>query len=278
VVRSDCLGEEMKQYTRVLTIAGSDSGGGAGIQADLKAISACGCFGMSAITAITAQNTCGVTDIHPIPISTIESQIRAVLDDIGVDAIKIGMLHSAEVTATVAKVIKEYSCEKVVLDPVMVATSGDCLIEKDGVAVMKSLLFPAVSLITPNVPEAEILSGKKIEDNSDVLKVAEYLSQEFSLSVLVKTGHLENSELVDVLVVHTKSERYTFSNTRIDTKNCHGTGCSLSSAIASYLARGNRLDMAVQLAEEYLHGALEEGAAYKIGKGHGPVHHFYKCW
>lgn len=268
----------MKQYAKVLTIAGSDSGGGAGIQADLKTIGACGCYGMSAITAITSQNTCGVTDIHPVPVSSIESQMRAVFDDIGADAVKIGMLHSAEVISTVARILKEYKCERVVLDPVMVATSGDCLIEEEGVVAMKEILFPVVDLITPNLPEAEIILGKKIGTNDEIYSAAKELASSLSLSVLVKAGHLESDELVDVLAVDGGSEQRKFSNRRIETKNTHGTGCSLSSAIASHLARGFSQEEAVEMAQVYLHEAIERGAAYRIGKGHGPVHHFHRFW
>lgn len=267
----------MKQYKRVLTIAGSDSGGGAGIQADLKAFSACGCFGMSAITAITAQNTMGVTAIHAVPVDVLQAQIRAVIDDIGVDAIKIGMLHSAEVVEGVAAVLKDYSVKNIVLDPVMVATSGDPLIEDDAIAAMQDTLFPLVRLITPNVPEAEILLKDKLETD-DLSMIAEKLADEYSVSVLAKAGHLSGTEVVDVLYDIEKKQIDKFISERIQTRNSHGTGCTLSSAVASFLAKDLELTEAVGTAVNYVHEALAVGAQYSIGQGHGPVHHFHKFW
>jgi len=266
----------MKNYTRLLTIAGSDSGGGAGIQADLKTFSACGCYGMSAITALTAQNTLGVTDIHPVAASFLEAQLRAVLDDIGVDAIKIGMLHSTEVIECVAAVLQEYDCRKVVLDPVMVATSGDKLIEDDAIAALKEILFPVVQLITPNVPEAQLLSGKSIDGAESLKAVAHELAGSHGLAVLLKAGHLSDDYLEDVLVAGTTESSYR--QKRLTTKNTHGTGCTLSSAIASYWGRGFELPDAVGRAEAYLHGAIAQGADYALGQGHGPVHHFHQVW
>lgn len=268
--------EHMKTYTRVLTIAGSDSGGGAGIQADLKTFAACGCYGMSAITALTAQNTLGVTDIHPVAASFLTAQLRAVLDDIGADAIKIGMLHSTEVIECVAAVLEEYDCKKVVLDPVMVATSGNKLIEDDAIAALKEILFPVVQLITPNVPEARLLSGKSIDGAESLKAVAHELADNHGLAVLLKAGHLSDDYLEDVLVAGTTESRYR--QKRLATKNTHGTGCTLSSAIASYWGRGFELPEAVGRAEAYLHGAIAKGADYTLGQGHGPVHHFHQLW
>lgn len=268
----------MRNYTTVLTIAGSDSGGGAGIQADLKTFSACGCYGMSAITAITAQNTCGVNDIHGIPESTIASQIRAVLDDIGTDAIKIGMLHSREVILTVTEVLNEYQCNNIILDPVMVATSGDPLIKEGAITLLKNEMFPLAKLITPNIPETEILTGHTITDNDAMIDAAKQLSKDFSTSVLVKGGHLENQDLVDVLWDDEDQDIKFFKNKRLVTKNSHGTGCTLSSAIAAFSAKGMSLADAILNAEKYLHSAIEAGAQYVIGKGHGPVHHFHNSW
>lgn len=266
----------MKNYTRLLTIAGSDSGGGAGIQADLKTFSACGCYGMSAITALTAQNTLGVTDIHPVPVTFLEAQLRAVLDDIGVEAIKIGMLHSTEVIECVAAILKEYNCPKVVLDPVMVATSGDKLIEDDAIAALKEILFPVVRLITPNIPEAQLLSGKTIAGAESLKAAAHDLAQGHELAVLLKAGHLSDEYLEDVLVFG--SEEHSYRQQRLDTRNTHGTGCTLSSAIASFWGKGFELAEAVNKAEAYLHGALAKGADYSLGQGHGPVHHFHQVW
>lgn len=259
-----------------MTIAGSDSGGGAGIQADLKAFSACGCYGMSAITALTAQNTVGVTDIYPVSVAFLEAQLRAVLDDIGVDAIKIGMLHSTEVIECVAAIIKEYGCGKVVLDPVMVATSGAKLIEDDAIAALREILFPVVQLITPNVPEAQLIAGQEIAGAESLRVVAHALSEEYGLAVLLKAGHLHGEYLEDVLVVADREHRYR--QQRLATRNTHGTGCTLSSAIASFWARGFALAEAVEKAEEYLHGAIAGGAGYSLGQGHGPVHHFHQVW
>ncbi len=268
----------MKEYKRVLTIAGSDSGGGAGIQADLKTFSACGCYGMSAITAVTAQNTKGVRDIHPVPVPCIEAQICAVLDDIGIDAIKIGMLHSSAVISSIASLIEKYECKNIVLDPVMVATSGDPLIEEDAIVALKERLLPLVDLITPNIPEASLLMGKKIEDKNQLVEIARNLGQHYSISVLVKAGHLETKELNDVLWENQRQKTITFSNTRIETQNTHGTGCTLSSAITAFMSRGHSLAESVQKAEEYLQGAIGVGAEYILGKGHGPVHHYFRFW
>lgn len=268
----------MKNYTRLLTIAGSDSGGGAGIQADLKTFSACGCYGMSAITALTAQNTVGVTDIHPVPVPFLEAQIRAVFDDIGVDGVKIGMLHSKEVIECVARLLTEYGCKRVVLDPVMVATSGDPLIREDAIEAMKEILFPAVHLITPNIPEAELLLGRKICGAAELIDAAKELVDAHSLNVLLKAGHLSEDTLEDVLVTAESGKVDIYSNTRLTTKNTHGTGCTMSSAIASYWSKGLELAEAVAEAEEYLHSAIKAGADYAIGGGHGPVHHFHAVW
>jgi hydroxymethylpyrimidine/phosphomethylpyrimidine kinase len=262
-------------YIRTLTIAGSDSGGGAGIQADLKTFSACGCFGMSAITAITAQNTCGVTAIHPVPPAIIAAQIRAILDDIGTDAIKIGMLHSSDVITCVAEILREYGCGNIILDPVMVTTSGHRLMEGDAVATLKKNLFPLASLITPNIPEAEILTGRKISTVDDMIGAAHRLSTEHSLSVLLKGGHGKGETIIDVYREKDNDIEILFENKRIPTKNSHGTGCTLSSAIAAFTGRGESPADAIRFAEEYLHKAITAGSRFSLGKGHGPVHHFF---
>ncbi|MEE4240574.1 MAG: bifunctional hydroxymethylpyrimidine kinase/phosphomethylpyrimidine kinase [Desulfopila sp.] len=266
----------MKRYSRTLTIAGSDSGGGAGIQADLKTFSACGCYGMSAITAITAQNTCAVHDIHPVPAAHIAAQIRAVLDDIGADAVKIGMLHSSEVIITVAALLREYGCSTIILDPVMVATSGDRLIEDSAVDTLVEKLFPLALLITPNIPEAEILTKQKIADRDDMERAARFMSEKFAVSVLLKGGHLGGDQVVDLLWQKNSSRAHFFQSRRMTTANTHGTGCTLSSAIAAFIALGSPLQEAVERGRNYLQGALEAGALFSIGKGHGPVHHFFQ--
>ena len=269
-------GHQMKTYTRVLTIAGSDSGGGAGIQADLKTISACGCYGMSVITAVTAQNTQGVTAIHPVPAPVIDAQIRAVLDDIGADGIKIGMLYSKEAVEHVATVLRDYECSSIILDPVMIATSGDPLVRGEVTGAMKDGLFPLVRLLTPNVPEAESFLGSSI--GHDLADAARQMAGEFSLSVLVKAGHLKGEKLVDVLYEYDSGALTMFENRRIQTVNTHGTGCTLSSAITSFVAKGYTLSDAVRRAEEYLSGAISAGDLYRTGRGHGPVHHFHEFW
>jgi len=267
----------MKSYTRLLTIAGSDSGGGAGIQADLKTFSACGCYGMSAITALTAQNTCGVTAIHPVPVAFLEAQIRAVFDDIGVDAIKIGMLHSVEVIDCVAGLLKEYDCHRVVLDPVMVATSGDKLIQDDAVQAMQEVLFPVVGLITPNIPEAELLLGRTIENDQQLRDACRDLAFAHATAVLLKAGHLTGEDLQDVLFAPGSTE-HVYTSKRQNTRNTHGTGCTLSSAIAAFWGSGLELTEAVDRAEAYLRQAIKAGAKYVLGAGHGPVHHFHAIW
>jgi len=267
-----------KQYKRVLTIAGSDSGGGAGIQADIKTISACGCYAMSAITAITVQNTIGVSDVYPVPPEAIDGQISSVLDDIGADAVKIGMLHSSEVIQTVTNALMKYNLTNLVLDPVMVATSGDKLLQDDAIETLRNTLMPIVRVITPNIPEAEILLGQKINSQHELLQAAKKLSLNGKVSVMLKAGHLTDIELVDVLYNVEDDNILTLKSKRVSTKNTHGTGCTLSSAIASFLAYGLPLDDAVKNAKKYIDQAIVNGAKYSLGKGHGPVHHFFKYW
>ena len=262
-----------KRYNTVLTIAGSDSGGGAGIQADIKAISAMGSYAASAITAITVQNTLGVQAVHPVPLDILRGQIDAVLSDIGADAVKIGMLHSSEVVILVAEMIEKYGITNVVLDPVMVSTSGHRLIEEDAVEVIKSRLLPLARVITPNVPEAEILAGCKIAGEDEFEAIARRLSDNGNVSVLMKAGHLSGDSLVDYFY---NAEDYTITrlqSKRVQTKNTHGTGCTLSSAFAASLAKGENLTDAAISAKRYIEQAIISGAEYEIGKGHGPVNH-----
>jgi hydroxymethylpyrimidine/phosphomethylpyrimidine kinase len=267
----------MKTYKKVLTIAGSDSGGGAGIQADLKTISSLGCFGTSVITAITAQNTLGVTGIHPIPVMMIRKQMEAVLSDIGTDAVKIGMIHSAGIIKTISDVLKKFRLKNIVLDPVMVATSGDRLIEDNTVEAFINYLFPYAEIITPNIPEAEILTGTKIADRDDMIDTARKLLEFGSRSVLVKGGHLKGKFLHDIFFQKSrKGNMRIFTNKFISTNNVHGTGCTLSSAIASFIALGNDTETAVEKAIAYLQGAILHGKDYRTGHGNGPVNHFYK--
>lgn len=266
----------MKHYPTVLTIAGSDSGGGAGIQADIKAISATGSYAASAITAVTVQNTLGVEAVHPVPADIIRRQILCVLSDIGADAVKIGMLHSAEVVLTVRDALLEAGARNIVLDPVMVSTSGHRLIEDSAVEVLARELIPLASVITPNIPEAEILSGRKISGPDELQEIARLLSRGGSVSVLMKAGHLEGDMLTDWFFDASSGECIPLPARKIDTPNTHGTGCTLSSALASFLARGFSLPEAARLATSYIHGAIVSGAGYKIGGGHGPVNHFYE--
>ena len=316
---------QRKHYTRVLTIAGSDSGGGAGVQADIKTISALGCYAASAITAVTVQNTMGVSDVHPIPADIVEGQIRAVLDDIGADAVKIGMLQSREITRRIAAVLGEYPIRNIVLDPVMVSTSGHRLIEPEAVEALVSCLMPLARVITPNIPEAEILlGGKRLSDQASLSEAAVELSRLTGASVLLKAGHLApdpsgaeygagcraeseaecraESEclsgaesgaksgadrgakswadsgamvLTDYFYDAERGELIELPSQVVQTVNTHGTGCTMSSALAAHLAKGCSLQDAARGAKAYIAGAIADGAAYEIGHGHGPVNHFF---
>lgn len=267
-----------KHYKRALTIAGSDPSGGAGIQADLKTFSACGCFGTTAIVAVVDENTIGVTGVHPIPVNFVAGQIKSVLNDIGTDAIKIGMLHSSELILTVKDTLLKYNIKNIVLDPVMVATSGDKLLQDEAIDTLKNELIPFARVITPNIPEAEILLGKKIDSQDDLPKVIKELSVNRSVSVLLKAGHLKDEKLTDVFYNAETDEIIELTSQRVHTKNTHGTGCTFSSAIAAYLAHGLSLNDALRRAKEYMENAILAGAEYEIGKGNGPIHHFFKFW
>lgn len=271
--------ETMKHYKRALTIAGSDPSGGAGIQADLKTFSACGCFGTSAIVAVVDENTVGVMGVHPIPVEFVTGQIRSVLDDIGTDAVKIGMLHSSELIRAVRDTLARYAIRNVVLDPVMVATSGDPLLQQEAISTLRDELIPTVRIITPNIPEAELLLGRKIDRQDSLPEAARELSRNGGgVSVFLKAGHLHDEELVDIFYNAEEDRILPLRSRRLATRNTHGTGCTLSSALAAFLARGCSLDEAATQAKEYIAGAIEAGAAYEIGHGHGPVHHFYRFW
>ena len=262
-----------KRYYRVLTIAGSDSGGGAGIQADIKTISAMGCYAASAITAITVQNTLGVQAVHPIPLEILKGQIEAVLLDIGADAIKIGMLHSSEAVNIIADTIEKYNIANVVLDPVMVSTSGHKLIEEDAIEAIKSRLISLTRVITPNIPEAEILAGCLISGEQDFDKVARKLSDNGNVSVLLKAGHLDGECLVDYFYNAENGTMTKLPSKRVQTRNTHGTGCTLSSAFAAALAKGEELTTAAKSAKRYIEQAIYAGANQSIGNGFGPVNH-----
>lgn len=251
-----------------LTIAGSDSSGGAGIQADIKTMLACGVFAMSAITSLTAQNTTGVFTVHNVPSDFVRAQIDAAVTDIPPQAVKIGMVSNAEIARAIAQSLREHKLENVVLDPVMVATSGARLLDEDAVGVLTQELIPLARVITPNIPEAQVLSGMSITSREDMRAAAQRISQQYGCAVLCKGGHsLEDAN--DVLV---EGEQVTwFEGKRISNLNTHGTGCTLSSAIASYLARGTSLTQAIERAKAYLSRAL--ASQLDLGHGSGPLDH-----
>ena len=267
----------MKKYTRILTIAGSDSGGGAGIQADIKTFSALGCYGMSVITALTAQNTQGVTGIYSVEPEFVKSQMDAVLSDIGADAVKIGMLSTPEVIKIVAATMQEYKIKKIVLDPVMVAKSGDKLLQDNAIEAIIEHLFPIASIITPNLSETQILTGLTIMTRDDMLKAGQKLLSLGCKSAIVKGSFFRDDLLPDLFICQDSGHMWLEFD-RIDTINNHGTGCTLSSAIAAYMGLGNSVLESVKLAKKYITEAIASGAKYKLGKGKSPVNHFYNLW
>jgi hydroxymethylpyrimidine/phosphomethylpyrimidine kinase len=277
IAPSSISGAAKKRYARVLSIAGSDSGGGAGIQADLKTCAALGCYGMTAITAITVQNTLGVTGIHGIPLDTVRGQIDAVVQDIGVDAVKIGMLATPDVVSVVADAIRRHQIRNVVLDPVMVATSGDRLIVPETAQALVRELFPLATVITPNLDEAALLLGRSIDGIAALDAAVADLLAMGAPAVLLKGGHLSGDLVMDVLGRQGQraSDYLRLQSQRIVTHNGHGTGCTLSSAIASFLAQGLALEAAVTEARRYILGAIEAGAEVYTGQGHGPLNHGY---
>lgn len=258
----------------VLTIAGSDSGGGAGIQADLKTFAAHRVYGTSAITAVTAQNTLGVLTWQALPADLVTAQIEAIAGDIGVDAVKIGMLANAAIVEAVGAAIEELDLPKVVLDPVMIAKGGDRLLDNDAVLALRSELVERVHLVTPNVPEAEALTGMRIRSVEDMRTAGERILSLGPRVVLVKGGHLDGPESIDVAC--TADGSFELRGPRIDTRNTHGTGCTLSSAIAANLALGLDDRAALTRAREYLEGAIRH--APEIGRGHGPLGHFWRLY
>ena len=266
----------MKEQCAALTIAGSDSVGGAGIQADLKTFAANECYGMSVITALTAQNTTGVTGIHAVPVAFVAAQIEAVLSDIGADAVKIGMLFSPQLIRTVADSLKKFTPSAVVLDPVMVAQSGDKLLQDEAIDALKHELIPLAHLITPNLPEASVLLGRAIATTPAIEQAAIDLAALGCGNVLIKGGHLETGDSDDCLYLGGERRAVILPGERIATRNNHGTGCTLSSAIAASLAKGATMEQAVRQAKTYITNAIRAGAEYTIGHGHGPVHHFFR--
>ncbi len=258
---------------RVLTIAGSDSSGGAGIQADLKTFSALGAFGMSAITALTAQNTVGVHGVVGVSPDFVALQIRSVVTDVGVDAVKTGMLANAAIVSAVAQTLKDLEVRNIVVDPVMVAKSGDPLLEKEAVESLLDELFPLATMVTPNLHEAQAMVGFPVEDADAMRKAAQTIHGYGPRYVLVKGGHLEGRPMD--LLYDGKSFR-EFSNRRYDTPHTHGTGCTFASAIAACLARQMSVEEAVAEAKHYITGAIARGLP--LGRGHGPVHHFHRLY
>jgi hydroxymethylpyrimidine/phosphomethylpyrimidine kinase len=263
----------MDRVRTALTIAGSDSGGGAGTQADLKTFSALGVFGTSAITAITAQNTLGVTAVFELPPEIVAAQIDAVLTDIGADAVKTGMLSNSEIIRVVAAKVREYGISTLVVDPVMVATSGDRLLREDAVEALRTELLPLATVVTPNLPEAEVLMGQEVSSLEQMREAARAIVGLGARSAVVKGGHLAG----DAVDVFYDGNSFTeLPARRIDTTSTHGTGCTLASAIAALLARGEPLESAIGGAKVYLTAAIER--SFPLGRGHGPVHHFHRWW
>lgn len=268
----------MKIYRKVLSIAGSDSGGGAGIQADLKTFSALGCYGMTVITAVTAQNTQGVMGVWPMNVECVGKQLDAVLSDMGVDAVKIGMLWSLELARYVADSLEKYNIQNVVFDPVMVAQSGDRLMELEVSKELARSLASVSTIVTPNIPEASWLLGYDIPDQATMENAVRDLGTWGFNHVLLKGGHHLGDRANDVFYSRDTDNIVILESSRVETQNNHGTGCTLSSAIASYLSYGHDLKEACHLAKRYITEALKKGVDYSLGKGHGPVHHFHGIW
>jgi len=277
VVPGTCMSQQADFTPIALTIAGSDSGGGAGIQADLKAFSALQVYSASVITALTAQNTRAVNGIHDVPADFVINQLETVLEDLAVNAIKIGMLSSVSIIDAVASVLRRHPHIPVVLDPVMVAKSGDKLLGTDAHHALMETLCPLASLLTPNVPEAALLAGQKEAENTEELALrAQFLMSTGAKNLLLKGGHLDGAICTDILFHG--DEIHHYSHPRIATENTHGTGCTLSAAIAAGLARGANMPDAVTAAQTYLHAAIVAADRLHVGSGHGPVHHFHEQW
>ncbi len=261
----------------VLTIAGSDSSGGAGIQADLKTFAACGVYGASAITALTAQNTNGVTGVYPVPAAFVAAQIDAVFDDLDVGAVKIGMVAQRDVITAIAASLTRRMPKHVVLDPVMVATSGDRLLAPEAIEALRTTLIPLADILTPNLPETAALLDEAIAvSETEIEAQGRRLLALGCRAVLIKGGHGTNADSIDYLVTHETT--LALPAARVATRNTHGTGCTLSSAIAAALAKGDDMERAVRFAKAYITAAIEAADRFAVGHGHGPVHHFYKYY
>jgi len=258
---------------KAMTIAGSDSGGGAGVQADLKTFAALGVYGASTLTAITAQNTVAVTAVHDIPTDVITAQIDAVLTDIGADTVKTGMLSSSDIIECVCEALEVHGVQRLVVDPVMIAKSGDALLREDAIGSLRTRLLPLAMVVTPNIPEAEALTETTIVSDADVRRAAEAIVGMGARSVVVKGGHREGSA-TDLF--YDGKEFKEFTAPRFDTVNTHGTGCTFASAVAAGLARGMVVTDAVALAKDYVTEGIRH--SFSIGQGHGPLNHFYSFW
>lgn len=262
-------------YPTVLSVAGSDSSGGAGVQADVKTISALGAYAATAITAITVQNTLGVQAVHPVQADVVGAQMEAVMSDLALDAVKIGMVGDASVIRAIARQLRRHPVPMVICDPVMVSTSGHRLMSGEAMEALVDELFPLCTLITPNLPEAEALLGCRIR-TSDEMEGAIYdLCQWGTYAVLLKGGHLEGEVMADFLLMPDADEPLAFQSPKVDTPNTHGTGCTLSSAIAALVARGQSLPEAIRQAKQYVSEAIRQGADVRVGHGHGPLNHFF---
>ena len=259
----------MKTKTKILIIAGSDSSGGAGIQADIKTVTALGSYASTAVTAVTAQNTRGVKKIIPISKENVQQQMIMILDDIGADAVKIGMLHNSGIIKCVSKILKKYKIKNVVLDPVMIAKGGKKLINNSSIQKLKKMLIPLSSLITPNIPEAEALTGYSIINKEDMIKAGKKILNMGAKNVLIKGGHLKKKMIFDILI--TKKEIKIFSKRKIKTRNTHGTGCTLSSALATCLSQKKKLVNSCKISLNYVDQAIISAPGY--GKGFGPLNH-----
>lgn len=259
----------MYPKSRVLIIAGSDSGGGAGIQADIKTVTALGSYAMTALTAVTAQNTKGVKKITPIPTTNVQKQITLVLDDIGTNAVKIGMLYNSSIIKCVYRILKKYKLKNIVLDPVMVAKDGTRLINDNAITYLRKLLLPLSNIVTPNIPEAEILTGYSISNKEDMVKAAKKILNMGPKNVLLKGGHLKNKMIFDILV--SKKRIRIFSKKKIRTRNTHGTGCTLSSALSTCLSQKKNTLQSCKISLKYVYRAIISAPGY--GKGFGPLNH-----
>ncbi|MGN8071600.1 bifunctional hydroxymethylpyrimidine kinase/phosphomethylpyrimidine kinase [Mucilaginibacter sp. 22184] len=268
------MNKKTHSYPSVLTIAGFDGIGGAGIQGDIKTISALGCYATSVLTALPVQNTRGVQSVYPIPADVVEAQLRAVLDDVFPDAIKIGMVHTTAIVDSIVNTLQQYPKVPVVFDPVMVSTSGHRLLEDSTIAVIVKKLFPLAAVITPNLDEAAVLTGVSIHTVDDMQAAGKKIIELGARSVLLKGGHLNAIKLTSLYFTG-DGQIQEFSFEKIDTPNTRGTGCTLSSAIVSYIARGSSLSDAVALAQEYVHQAILNGKDAHVGRGNGPLNHFF---